>query len=90
MVEGKRKSRTFARKHVSVTKGSTTRYIKRKPGRARCADTGQKLHGVPHARSVDMKRLSPTQRRPARPYGGKLSSQSMRDTFKEKARNIDV
>lgn len=90
MVEGKKKSRSFARKHVAVTKGSKIRYDKRNPGRATGKTTDQHLHGVPRGRPVDLKRMTKSQRRPQRPFGGVLTSQAMRAKFKDQARSLDL
>ncbi|MEK6922385.1 MAG: 50S ribosomal protein L34e [Nanoarchaeota archaeon] len=50
------------------------RYLKRKPKIAHCANCRKILHGVPRVRAVEMRRLPKVQRRPQRPYGGKLCS----------------
>jgi large subunit ribosomal protein L34e len=90
MVEGKKKSRTYAQRNVSVVSGTTKHFNKRNPHPTRCPETNQQLHGIPRGRPVDMKRLTKSQRRPDRPYGGVLSSKAMRKQFKAQARSIDI
>lgn len=90
MVEGKKKSRSYARKHVSTPTTTKKRYEKRHPNRATAANSDQYLHGVPRGRPVDLKRMTKSQRRPQRPYGGVLTSQAMRDKFKQEARELDI
>ena len=90
MVEGKHKSNTYAEKNVSTVTGTKTQYNKRNPGQAICPETKQKLHGVPQGRAVDLKRMTKSQRRPDRPYGGVLSGEAMRERFKQQARGLDL
>jgi large subunit ribosomal protein L34e len=90
MVEGRRKSNTYAKKQVSTATTTKQRVVKRKPSRAKGKETGEHLHGVPRGRPVDLKRMTKSQRRPDRPYGGVLSGKAMRQRFKEQARNLDV
>ena len=65
-----------------------THFVRRKPKAATCAVTGERLHGVARGRPYQVKKLSKTQRRPERPYGGILSSKAMRQVMIQKARNI--
>lgn len=57
--------------------------IKKKPSRPTCPVTKIKLHGVPHLRVTQLNRLSKTQKRPQRPFGGNLSSKAMREAIKQ-------
>ncbi len=54
-------------------------YKRRKPASAHCALTKKKLHGVPTKRPAKLRQLSKTERRPSRPYGGKLSHEAVED-----------
>jgi len=56
------------------------------PNPARCAKTGQILHGVPKKVPSVLKRLPRSQRRPERPFGGVLSSKAAREIHKLSAR----
>lgn len=64
----------------------TTQYVERKPEPARCGGCGRKLSGVPRLRPIAHSKLSKTQRRPERPYGGVLCSNCMRELIKFQAR----
>jgi large subunit ribosomal protein L34e len=82
------KSRTFRRVHVKTPGGDTKlQYKKRKPSKAKCTGCGKLLSGVPRERPYKMQRLSKTQKRPERPYGGVLCSKCSRDKMVEKARS---
>lgn len=52
---------------------TTTHFVRRRPNYAHCPITGQKLNGVPRLRPAQLSKLTKTQRRPSRPYGGKIS-----------------
>ncbi len=80
-MQHKFKSRTFTRVKVKTAKGVTTHYKKPKPAKAKCADCGKVLAGVPQARPVKMMNMPKTAKRPERPYGGKLCSACMRKTI---------
>lgn len=63
-------------------------YRKRKPKAARCPITGEKLHGVPRDIPSKLGKMSKTQKRPQRPYGGVLSSRAMRELIRRQAREL--
>jgi len=87
MPAGRFKSRTFRRVHVKTPGGETKlQYKKRKPSKAICGSCGKTLSGVPRERPYKMQRLSKTQKRPERPYGGVLCSSCSRKKIIEKAR----
>lgn len=86
MVQHKTKSRTFRRVQRRTVKGSKTVYTRRKPSAPKCAVTGQKLHGVPRGTPGKLKKLSKSQKRPSRPFGGVLSSKAAREEIKKRAR----
>lgn len=82
----KHRNRTFRKVLVKIAKGVTTHFKKRNPAKAQCGKCGKELHGVPRARSVDMRNMPKTKKRPERPYGGVLCSACMRETMISKAR----
>jgi len=84
MVAGRFKSRTFRRIKVKTPGGKTvTHYRKRKPSKPQCSQCGDVLKGVPRERPYKMARLSKSQKRPERPYGGVLCSKCTRIKIKE-------
>jgi large subunit ribosomal protein L34e len=87
MPRGMFKSRTFRRVATKLPGGSTTtRYLRRKPNPAHCARCGTQLHGIPRGNPADIAKLSKTQKRPERMYGGVLCSRCLKDTIKVDAR----
>ncbi|NUN11857.1 hypothetical protein HUU53_04410 [Candidatus Micrarchaeota archaeon] len=58
----------------------------RKPSHAVSAISGSKLQGVPKRTVSQMKKLSKTQKRPERKFGGVLSHKIVAQLIKEKAR----
>jgi large subunit ribosomal protein L34e len=78
MRPGKTKSRTFRRVKIRVTKGVSTHYEKRKPGKLTCSSCKKELHGVPRLTPTRFKNLPKSKKRPNRPYGGKLCSSCLR------------
>jgi large subunit ribosomal protein L34e len=89
MTKPMHKSRSWRRKNVK-TPGSRSviRYGKKKSGMAMCAVCKKPLHGVPRVREIEMKKLTKTERRPERPFGGNLCSSCMREIMRNRARNI--
>ncbi len=80
-----KRSRSMRRVKVRTPGGRVViRYEKRRPSHARCAVCGKPLHGVPRLRPSEIRKLSKTERRPERPYGGYLCSECMRKMFKMK------
>ncbi|MCF7798705.1 50S ribosomal protein L34e [Candidatus Woesearchaeota archaeon] len=87
MPRGMFKSRTLRRVMKRVPGGKAVkRYEPRNPGAARCAITGEPLHGVPRKTPNQLAKLPKTMRRPQRPYGGVLGSRASRQLIKEEAR----
>ncbi len=87
MPRGMFKSRTFRRIFKKVPGGATVlRYFRRKPSVAHCGRCGAELQGIPRANPKDMAKLSKTERRPERPFGGVLCSNCLRDIIKYEAR----
>ena len=91
MVAPRFRSRRFRRVHVRTPGGKVVlHHERRKPGKAQCGLCGEYLKGVPRGIMSFVGKLSKTQRRPERPYGGVLCSKCMRKTFVEKARKMAV
>ncbi len=63
-------------------------YRKRKPAKPKCAICKKPLLGVPKDLPYKIKKLSKTQKRPERPYGGYLCSSCMRKKILEKVPNL--
>lgn len=83
MVSGKFKSGHFRKVFVRTPGNKTVvQYRKRKPQKAHCPETGQVLLGVPRVMPSKLGRLSKSERRPSRPFGGHLSSAAMRNKIK--------
>lgn len=91
MVRGNLRSRTFRRIYVR-TPGSKNvlHYRRRKNGKPQCKECGKELPGVARGIPAQIHRLSKTQRRPERPYGGVLCSSCTRNLIKEQTRNVSV
>ncbi|ABU82373.1 50S ribosomal protein L34e [Ignicoccus hospitalis] len=71
MVRPAYRSRSRRRVYKRTPGGKTVvHFEKRKPKAARCAICGRPLGGVPRGRPVEIRKLSKTERRPERPYGG--------------------
>lgn len=61
-------------------------YHKRKPARAKCAECGKILSGVPSERPYKMTKMAKSKKRPQRPDGGQLCSGCSRKRIIKKAR----
>lgn len=79
------RSRSFRRKRVT-TPGGTVRikYTKKQPGIARCAGCKKPLHGVPRGLPFEIGKLTKSQKRPDRPYGGNLCAPCTKNKIKLK------
>jgi large subunit ribosomal protein L34e len=73
---------------VKATKGTRIHYVLRKPGKAQCASCSIYLSGVPHLRPFGVRRMSKSEKRPERPFGGVLCSKCSTKLIKESARNV--
>jgi large subunit ribosomal protein L34e len=86
MVEGKHRSRTFRRIHVTTPGGRhVTHYEKRKPKASHCAKCSAILKGVPRESTVKMQNMPKTKKRPERPFGGVLCSRCTRQRIIDEA-----
>ena len=63
-------------------------FRKKKTKRARCADTHQILHGTAYGRSRDLKKLSKSEKRPTRYYGGVLSVRALKNRIINKVYDL--
>ncbi|MBS3152324.1 50S ribosomal protein L34e [Candidatus Woesearchaeota archaeon] len=91
MVAPRFRSRRFRRSNVRTPGGSlVVHYDRRKPGRPQCSDCGEYLKGVVRGIPSIVRKLSKTQKRPERPYGGTLCSSCMRKVIIEKTRKLVV
>jgi len=61
-------------------------YKREKTGTHRCAKCGRELHGMRKLTQSQLKKLSKSERRPSRPYGGYFCSDCTRELFKDKVR----
>jgi large subunit ribosomal protein L34e len=59
-----------------------------KPKIAKCAVCKKPLHGISRLNVSQIRKLSKSNRRPSRAYGGTLCSSCAREVFKDKARII--
>ena len=89
MTTGNKLVRQRLRKlQVKTSKGVKWIVKRKKPSPAHCATCGNKLHAVPNRNVAEMKKLSKTQKRPERPYGGVLCGTCMKNHFIEVAKNM--
>jgi len=77
-----RKRKTF-RKSVS---GKTVLFKRRKPSKATCGLCGTLLHGVPNRRIAELGKLSKTEKRPERKFGGVLCAHCAQRVIIDKTR----
>ncbi|MFT7615215.1 MAG: large subunit ribosomal protein L34e [Candidatus Woesearchaeota archaeon] len=87
MVSGKTKNHTFRKIFVRTPGGRVTIHRRlRKPSRATCPATGEKLQGVQALRPGKIGAKST--RRPSRAFGGALSSKASRQILVDVARSL--
>ena len=90
-MRGSFKSRTYRRVHVRTPGGRTVLHMKRRaPEKPHCANCRIVLHGVVRYRPFEVSKLSKTERRPERPYGGVLCSKCTRAKFTQESGNNKV
>jgi len=83
MVNRARRSRSLRRVNYNTPGGENkVRFENKANSPARCGGCGEILKGVPR----DVSRLSKTQKRPERPFGGVLCSPCMRSEIKTRVR----
>ncbi len=64
------------------------RQRRERTGLAECANCKSPLHGIPRRITSEFKKLSSSERKPERPYGGNLCSDCTREIFRESVRSI--
>jgi len=83
------RTRSRKRRRVRLPGGDAeTRYKKEKIGVSRCARCGRTLSGLPHSIPSKLHKLSASQRRVERVYGGQLCHGCLQDLLKHAVRNI--
>ena len=89
MVAPRFRSRRLIRKNIRIPGGSVVlRYKRRKPGKPQCSMCGEYLKGVGRGIISKIGKLSKTERRPERPYGGVFCSKCMRKVMIDKAKKL--
>lgn len=81
MVYGANRSRSRRRVQKRIPSGkSVQEYKERRPGKPTCP-TGRPLLGTARGTKNEIRKLTKSERRPSRPYGGVLSSPAMREVM---------
>jgi len=79
MPQTRYRSRTFRRVAKTTPGGKRVVHYERKHNaKPKCAECSAVLAGVPRGTPSQVRKLPKTQRRPDRPYGGKLCTKCMR------------
>lgn len=79
------RTRTYRRvKKKTPGRKLIIQYTKRKPSKAKCAQCKKLLKGVPRDLPYKIRKLSKTQKRPERPFGGYLCSECMRKEIRKR------
>ncbi len=87
MVSPRLRSRSVKRRSVKTPGGkSVFVYKPKKVGKAICAICKSKLGAVPNLGRAQIRKLSKTQKRPERMFGGVLCANCVRELIKEKIR----
>ncbi len=87
MVSPRERSNSFKVRTRRTPGGRKTLIQKQgKPSKAHCALTQDILHGVPTRKRGQLTKMSKTQKRPERMFGGVLSHKILRTLIKEKTR----
>lgn len=86
MVQPRLKSKSFRKVKKRVPGGRLAmHFVRKQPSLPACSTCRKPLHGVAKGRGYQVSKLSKSQKRPSRPYGGNLCSGCMRSLIKEKA-----
>ena len=87
MPEPRFRSRTYRRVKTKLPGGDTvTKYKKRTPKAAKCANCGAALKGIPRVRDHKNKKLGHSNKSVSRPFGGNLCTKCARELIKKEAR----
>lgn len=90
MLAHKLKSRSLRRVKRKVAGNRVAiHYEQRKPKKAHCAKCGAELLGVPRGTVSQIGKLSKSEKRPQRPFGGNLCSKCMREVMINKANALN-
>ncbi len=85
MVRRSLRSTSLRKMKVKTPGGRTvTHFLERKNAAGKCAVCKQPLHGVPRVRDSGMAKLSGSERRPERKFGGNLCSSCSRREIKKR------
>lgn len=85
MLLKKPRTKSYRSTKVKLPGGRVTiHYKKKSPSSPKDPYTHERLHGVPRLTSNELKKLPKSKRRPNRPYGGVLSSASLKNLIFEK------
>jgi len=81
------RSRSRRKVQKKTPSGKTVvHYKKRKPNTHKCAICHANLHGKPRGSPVEIRKLSKSERKPERPFGGMLCSRCTRKIISLRAR----
>lgn len=88
MPEPSKRGRSKKRRRLRLPGGRVeTHYRREKTGASRCGRCGGELSGVPHLIPSRIGKLSVSQRRVERMYGGQLCHDCLRDLLKQTVRS---
>ena len=89
MPEPRYRSRSLRRRYLHTPGGRTViHYRRKKPKVTKCALCGQPLGGIPRLRPGKFQKLTKSQRRPERPFGGYLCHKCLAIEIKKAVRGI--
>lgn len=87
MVAPRLRSTSAKAQHRRTPRGRVSVFYRpKKPAAAHCAICGMKLQGVPRGSPSQMAKLSKTEKRPERVFGGVLCHACVEDLLKERIR----
>ena len=79
------KSRSLRRIKRNTPGGKpTVHYVRRRPGKAKCAVCKKPLGGIPRLRQAKFSNLPKSQKKPNRPFGGYLCPRCLKSSIKQK------
>ncbi len=81
------RSRSLKRIRIKVPGGARIiHYIKKRPGKPRCASCGRPLSGTARGTKAQVKGMPKSQKAPNRPYGGNLCPECAKEALRERMR----
>lgn len=75
-------------KRRTVTGNNVYAYRKGRVSLAVCNNCGRQLHGIPNVNKSFLSKLSKTEKRPNRKFGGYYCSDCAKELFRENARRV--